>query len=414
MRTELFRQQVLLARANTQFGSAVFHQPLSVRLLVLGVLLGFLVFISFAALADFKQTERVRGYLTSISGELKLYSSRAGIFQQIHHSEGQKVRAGEVIATISEAQTDVSGRQHTQVLLTHLEQQIAQYRQRVTLLKNQSVFVSTQLQERIVSTEAELLLLREEHAIIKQRLELSEQELSGSQILLERGSIAGREHNQMKTNWYSLLQLSKNAEVGLQSKMLALQEARHQLKIQPLQYEDELLLLNSSISQLQARSSELQTQGLFTLTAPDTGVISNLLARAGDYADPRIPVLTLVPADYVLEAMLYLPSRALGKVETGQEVMLAYDAYPYQTYGTFVAHITQISTAVMDPREHLFPVELSEPVYLVKAAIAQQSVAAAGAKKLQPGMQFSAEIITGNESVLQRLLSPFSSLRRKL
>ena len=414
MRAELFRQQVLLSSAVSRFGSAVFHQPLSVRLLVLGVLFVFLVFVIFAALADIKQTERARGYLTPVEGELKLYSSRAGVFQEIKGSEGQLVQEGEVLATITDPQFDETGRQQNQVLLDYLQQQLAQFAERVVLLRNQSLISIEQLLGRITGIKAELVLLRDEHAVILQRLALSEQELRSSQILLERGSIATREHNQVKMTWYNLMQLAKNAEIGIQSKLLALQEAQHQLKMQPLQHESELLLLQNNISQLQARSSELRAQGKFALVAPTTGIISNLLARAGDYVDPRIPVLTLLPASYMLEARLYLSSRALGKVETGQEIMLAYDAYPYQTYGTFTAHITQISTAAVDPRQFLFPVELGEPVYLVTATIKQQSVDSGVAKQLRPGMLFSAEIVTGSESILQRLLAPLASLSRKL
>lgn len=414
MSSGLFRQEALLASAGSRFGNHVFHQPLSVRLLVTGVTLVFLGFVTFAVLAQIKQTELVRGYLTPTAGEIKLYSSRAGIFSAIHVSEGQLVSKSAVLATVADTQFDVGGNQASTVLLEHVEQQIRQWQERMQALQSRSLISEEQLRSRIAGFEKELLLLQEEFSVVQKRIDLGQQEFESSIVLVERGAISTREHNQVASNWYSIQQMSTSVRLNLQSKQLALEEARQQLAMQPLALEDELLLMQSNVTQLQARRDEISTQGTFTITAPADGVVANLVSRAGDTADPRMPFMTLVPADYHLQALLYLPSRSVGEVEIGQSIMLSYDAFPYQTHGTYAAIIASISAAAIDPREFLIPLELGEPVYLVHARIEQQSVTDSVERALRPGMQFSAEIITGSQSILQRLLSPLTSLGRKL
>ncbi len=410
----LFRQEAVLASAGSKFGSGVFYQPISSRLMVIVASATFLCFLAFATVAQIKQTERVRGYLASQEGEIKVYGSRAGILGDVLYSDGDVVSRGDVLATVLDAQFDGEGIQSSEEALAKLDEQISQLHARIQVLKKKSALNLAQFQSRVAGYESELVLLTDEHQIVLQQLRLSLQEYEGSEILYLRGSISSREHNQVMSKWYDLQQRSKSSLMNVEAKRLALIETQHQIELQPLSLEDEILLLKSTISQLDARRSELKAQALFSITAPGHGTISNFIFNSGDYIDPRVPVMTLVPVDSYLEAQLYLPGRSLGKVKLDQKIMLSYDAYSYQTYGTFEATITSIAETVIDPREFLVPLDLKEPVFLVKAAIDRQSAPGSSEQTLRPGLQFSADIVTGSESILERLLSPLRSLGRKL
>lgn len=411
MNQNLFRKEALTASTDARFGNHVFHQPSTVRALVAGVTLTFLFFVAFASLVQVKQTEPVRGYLSATEGEVKVYSERPGVFREIHGSENQRVRKGDILATVMVNRFDEGGIQSSAKVIEHINAQIAQLHNRMKALKERASVTESQVRARMAGLSEELVLLQEEHDLILKRLALAEQEFTGSAVLLERKSISNREHNQIASSWYALQQMSASTRLNIEGKRIALEEARQQLTMQPLAMQDELLSMQSSLSQLLAHRDEQASQSLFTITAPADGSISNLVARMGDTADPRIPFATLVPIDAELEARLYLPSRSVGDVVIGQSIMLAYDAYPYQIHGTFSATVSSISTSAMDPREFLIPLELTEPVYLVRAQIEQQLV---GDMKLRTGLQFSAEIITGSESLLERLLSPLTSLGRRL
>ena len=139
-----------------------------------------------------------------------------------------------------------------------------------------------------------------------------------------------------------------------------------------------------------------------------------MVSRTGDIIDTSKPLLTLLESDSKLEAWLYLPSRALANVQAGTEIMISYDAYPYQTYGSFPARILSVADSAMDPREFLIPVDVREPVYLVKAQISDQGLADGPANRFRPGMQFTADIVTAEQTVLKKLISPLRGLGRRL
>jgi membrane fusion protein len=414
MNRELFRTEAVLASTGPKFGRAVFYQPISVKILIAVLTVIFILFMLFAAFAQIKQTQPVRGYLSPLEGETKIYSSRAGIFQQIISNEGQYVEAGDILATVTDAQFDAAGNQASSMVLEHLDIQKTHLLDQLSLIHKRARINAEQLVSRADTYQRELALLHEENQVLIRRLELAEQEYNSNRALLQRGAISLSEHNQKLSAYYNFLQASKTNLLQIESKQLGLTDARQQLELHPLLIKDELLNIEGALSQLSARRQELESSSTFTITAPVAGNIFNLLSSAGNHADPRVPLLTLIPATYTLEAVLYLPSRALGKVESGQELALSYDAFPYQTYGRFIAHITDISETVMDPREFLIPIELPEPVYLVKAQLQKQYLDDPDLRQLRSGMQFSAEIHTDSQTILQRLFMPFTSLSRKL
>ena len=93
---------------------------------------------------------------------------------------------------------------------------------------------------------------------------------------------------------------------------------------------------------------------------------------------------------------------------------MSYDAFPFQLYGTHSAEVARISGTVIDPREHLIPLEVNEPVYLVRASTGSVIEHAGSLYQLQPGMQFTADVVTGEETLMQRITRPLSSVERRL
>ena len=415
MKNELFRHEALLHSTSSKFGESIFYQPLSVRVMVLAVAFVFSVFVTFAAFAELKQSERVRGILTSREGEVKLYASHPGIIRELHVSDGDTVSAGDVLATLVTAGTDESGNRITDGLLSNLELQIDRHQGLLKILVQREAAETARLQRRIEVLVQEKRLVLDEHRMLVRRVKIAEQEFLNNRKLYESNAISQREYNQARSSWYGLQQQSKSGLLAAQLREGAITDARQQQILLPISFTEERLALESNLLQLQQRSDELRAQGRFSITAPVAGRVTNLIATTGDLLEPRSPFVTVSPLDHTLEARLYLPSRSRGDIVPGQIVMLSYDAFPYQTYGSYRAEINTIAAAVLDPREHLIPLELSEPVYLARARLVQQTVGESGSgAQLRSGMQFTADIVTGRETILQRVMSPLSGLGRKL
>lgn len=417
MRDTLFRVQAVNSSLSTSFGDRMFYQSLRLRIMVSFVAMVFIAFVTFAMLVPLTQTERVRGFVTPSLGEIKVYSPRPGVLAQIYVAEGEPVTQGEVLAALIEPGFDANGIQTTESLLQYVDEQIAQVSRRMGLLEKRNIQVRGQLAARVATLRTESRLLWEEYDVVTQRLEIAEQDYSSNLALYQKEAISPHEHNQARMAWYIMQQQAKASRLTAESRTAAWQEAKQQLAMQPNVEEHEKLELQAALTQLQQRRDELHIQGQFTITAPIDGVVGQLIGNVGDPLEPRVPFVTLVPEAQGLEARLYLPSRSMTEVAIGQRVLLAYDAYPYQRYGMFEAVLESLAPVPLDPREHLLPLELYEPVYLARARLMQQAVSVpsvADDHPLRSGMLLSADIITGKQTLFQRIMSPLTTLRSRL
>lgn len=414
MNADLFRAEMLAAQQDARFGQAVFHQPLTVTLMVIFLLVLVACFLIFAATAQLAQTERVRGYLTSPGGEVKIYGSRTGVLTDVFVSDGDTVHTGDVLAALSDPLHDSHGRQTSALALQQVDRQLQQLADRKSVVESRFEAESAQVRGQLQSMQEVLQLLGGEQQLRQRRIHLSKQDYQASSRLHQASIISAREYRQAASSLYQLQQHERAGAVTIERHMQAMAQARQQLKILSLRAQDETLALDNAVSQLQARRHDLLSQQRFTIIATRDGIVSNFVSRTGDIVDPREPLLTLLHTDNELEAWLYLPSRAMADVGTGTNVLISYDAFPYQIYGSFPAQIVSIADSVMDPREFQFPVDVREPVYLVRAHIKDQGLPDSVMNRFRPGMQFSADIMTGHQTVLQRLVSPLSGLRQRL
>lgn len=404
----------MMAHTESRYGKAIFYQPFTLKALCLVLLLIFSGFLVFAAFASLKKTQHVTGQLSTLAGEIRVYSLRGGIIQDLMVAEGSPVEQGDVLARLYNAQFDGSGQQTLTMMLEELDYQIDVLDKSSTLLTQRTARKRLQLQSRLESVQKELDLLTEKQSLTDRRLFISEQEYNRARELFENGTLSAAEHNRAMDERYRARQLSNDNLLQLNARQLQFDTLSKELANLPLEERKTRLEIAGSRSRLQASRREIESQGNFSITAPADGRVTNLLPSRGDHLEPRRPLLSIVPDDYTLEAILYVSPAAMSDIAIGQEVMLAYDAYPYQIYGHYEATITDISATVIDPREVLLPVEGSAPVYRIRAALAQQRVHRSNSGRLRPGMRFSAQIVTGEQTILQRILEPLTSLGKNL
>src|SRR5690606_4409418 len=96
----LFREDVMRLGAATQFGEAVFHQPLSLKAVVVSLITVFSSLLLFVAIARIKTTVPVPGHLSPVSGEVQVYAERAGIVRELLVADGDEVSQGQPLAIL--------------------------------------------------------------------------------------------------------------------------------------------------------------------------------------------------------------------------------------------------------------------------------------------------------------------------
>jgi membrane fusion protein len=120
----------------------------------------------------------------------------------------------------------------------------------------------------------------------------------------------------------------------------------------------------------------------------------------------------VLPQGAQLEAEIYVPSRSIGFVKPGMQVLLRYQAYPYQKFGQYRARVREVVDTSMLPQELGLPQNASsEPLYRIRLALDSQTIQAYGKHlPLKSGMVVDASIHLDHRRLYEWILEPLFSI----
>ena len=154
-------------------------------------------------------------------------------------------------------------------------------------------------------------------------------------------------------------------------------------------------LLSAQLKQLDAMLKQ------YTLVAPIDGKVDSLVFRdAGAAVEALQEVLKIVPESERLNAEVWVSNQDIGFLRVGQTVTVKIDAFDFTRYGWVEGELKHLSADAIEDKDMGL-------VYKAVIELDKDSIYINGMrKKLEPGMSVSAEIKTGQRTVLSYLLSP--------
>jgi HlyD family secretion protein/adhesin transport system membrane fusion protein len=137
------------------------------------------------------------------------------------------------------------------------------------------------------------------------------------------------------------------------------------------------------------------------LRAPSAGVIRGLqVTRPGAVVQPGAVLAEILPDGAPLVVEVRITPRDIGFIELGQPVTVKVQAFDFSRFGTVEGTVERISAGS-------FLDEQRQPHWRARIALARQHVGhRADLARLAPGMTVTAEVTTGQKTVLQYLLKP--------
>jgi hemolysin D len=148
-----------------------------------------------------------------------------------------------------------------------------------------------------------------------------------------------------------------------------------------------------------------QRSRLTQLTAPVAGTVQQVAVHTqGGVVTPAQVLMIVVPRDAQVTAEVTIDNKDIGFVNTGQEVAIKLETFPFTRYGTVAAHVVSVTAdAVNDEkRGAIFPATLGLDAKRIN--IDGKYI------HLSPGMNVTAEIKTGKRRVIDFLLSPVKAV----
>jgi len=164
---------------------------------------------------------------------------------------------------------------------------------------------------------------------------------------------------------------------------------------------------------IQAQNKSSQT----ALRSPIAGVVDDLdVHTLGGVVTPAEHLMTIVPDSKNLIVEARLEDRDVGFVHVGQPVKVKIETFNFTRYGLIEGRVVSVSRDVVNADAAARPSPNAPsaqppvaPAYAARIALAKTSMVIDGQlQQLQPGMAVTADIRTGNRTIIDYLLSPLT------
>jgi membrane fusion protein len=409
----LFRQEAVdFQRQSREWGQVALLQPLSTKITTWFIAAAIVLTISFLFLGQYSRKETVVGYLTPTSGTSKIFVPQLGTIREIHVSEGEQVREGQPLLTINTDQIAANGLDVNATMLDTLRSQKELLTAQIAAEEQRTKSERDRLEAMIDGLESEISQLQAQLKIQDERIHVEGEFVTSAAELKKEGYMADADFKRRRVAFLEQQQNLNSLNQQLAARTNQLTETRYSLAQLPTVMAGKIQALRGELAAIEQRIAEIGGRRAYVIRAPAAGRISTLQATLGQFADPRRLQMEIVPNDSVLQAELFVPTRAIGFVQPGQEVRILYEAFPYQQFGTYSGRVLTISQTILTKSDTFGPIELKEPVYKITVALDRPDIDAYGRKiPLQADMLLRADIILERRSLVRWLLDPLLSVR---
>jgi membrane fusion protein len=414
--SDLFRSQAIEAKQSRWTGEVSSIRPVKVWVPVLFLTVISVFAVAFLFLGSYSRKERVSGVIVSAEGVIRVRSPESAVISAIPVRDGQEIHAGDLLVELSRERFSVAGPTSElvdQSLGLQREQIIRQTREQQAA----TLAAAKGIEDRVGRAKRDLLHIDEEMRLQEQGIASTERVVANLKPLAEDRIISDLQYQQQVTQLLDQkgrLQSLKRAREALQAEIQSAQTDLASLiaKSQAEAAGSERTRLVLEQDRLQRRSdSALQ------LRSPVSGTVTSLLGVIGQRVEPATLIAAIVPADATLQAVLFVPSTAIGFVRTGRRVTLRYDAFPFEKFGQYSGTVTKVSEVDVPAADLEAPTLIGKDknLYRVRVSLDREQIEAYGsAVKLRPGLTLSADIELDRRRLVEWIFDPLFALGKKL
>lgn len=415
-RTGLYREQALRANQGKWLGEILLISPIQINIAVVLAFSFLLCLIALMCFGSYTKYITVPGVLIPEGGIIKVYAAQPGVVVRRMISEGEIVKKGQILYTIS------SERQvgHVLALQTSISHQ-AESRRRSYTAELNNVKISQQeersaLLRKIQSSENFAEKLNEQIKVQIIQIKLAEHSWDRYKELLQRGYINTPQVEEKQQAFLEMQGRQRSLERDFITANSEVSALKSEWLILQTKQQSALAQIERNVEAAIQDFAESEAKRELSIVAPESGIATGVFADVGHAVDITHPLVS-VARQSNLQIRLFVPTKSIGLIVRGSSVRLRYKAFPYQRYGFGKASILSISNVAFDESELAMAknTSLSDqslgPVYVVEAKLQSQTVGSiTSASSLRAGMVAEADIIQERHRIVEWALSPLRHL----
>ncbi|KAF1012670.1 MAG: Colicin V secretion protein CvaA [Burkholderia gladioli] len=417
MSEDLFRAEVA-RRSDHSLGSIRLISPLSHHIwaslatLILLTILGLLWF------GRYTRREHVEGSLVPTDGLITLSSRGPGVITQLNVTEGNAIKAGDVLMVVSGERTSERLGNTQAAVTAAVQDQQQRIDDDLRLARDIAEDQDGALRKQAESLVQQATQLNAQIGIVEKQRSSYTTLLAKIEPLVAKGYVSALQIQQQQAQ---ALDAESQLKTLTRQRIEVTQQTatvRNQLAQLPLTTANKLNELRRQRAQGDQALAQSEAERSVTLRATHDGVVSSLLVKVGQAVSIGQPVLALVPKASRLEAQLMVPTQAVGFVHEGTAVALHYQAFPYQKFGVHRGVVTQVSRSALTPAEITAVLGQRTPeqaLYRVMVQLEDQDVLAYGKREaLVPGMGVDADLMLDRRRLIEWAFEPIYGMRQRM
>jgi membrane fusion protein len=407
----MFRSEVEGYQASRIEGAAFIAIPVSWTAVALFFAAVLVVVTGFLATASYARVETVTGVIEPDKGVATITPTRSGVLTALAQNEGASVAKGELLVEIRTEEDGAGALAPAQQVRQAIASQDANLASQIEALQAAASAQLGQLATQQSGLRLELEQIRSQIGLQEGLIKTAQTDLDRSREVAKRGFLSARDlqvrEETLLVRQQALSQLRQSLSVKLSSRA-ELERTAAQVSAQS---RAQVASLTAARAQVEQQAASSAGAGAYAIRAPMAGTVTAVTAREGQTVSPATPLMAIIPDGAQLQAVLSVPSAAIGFVKVGQEVRIGVDAFPYERFGTVVGRVLSVAESPLNIRDADGSALSSYPV---RVRLERKSVEAFGRKEpLIPGMTLTARIVTERQSLLEWLFEPLFAVRRR-
>ncbi|QBE64013.1 HlyD family type I secretion periplasmic adaptor subunit [Pseudoduganella lutea] len=409
--------------------------PRYIRLTLHLLVLALLLFILWASFSKMETVVTAHGRLVNPTANIVVQPLETSIIQRVHVRAGQVVKQGDVLAELDPTFTQAD-EQQLRNRLSSLDTQVASLQAELAgtrppsgagggadnalqaqLSGERQANLDAQkrrLEENVQRLRATIETNRRDQTVLAERLKSLQQiesmqeqlvaenfgakmqllEARDRRLEVERSLINGRSRD---------LELAKELAAA-EAERAALNRGWRQKTLEDLlNVTRERDSINEQLAKADKRRQMVRVAAPVDAVVLEMGKLSQ-----GSIVREAEAMFTLVPLGAELEAEVEIDSADIGYIKANAPVHLKLDAFPFQKHGALDGKLRTVSSDSFK-REQVTPGQGTDAYYLARVDYGNAGLRRMEAgTRLLPGMTVTAEIVTGERTIMSYLLWPLT------
>ncbi|WP_413502770.1 HlyD family secretion protein [Serratia proteamaculans] len=420
---DLFRREAISHTRSKWAGKALLISGLPAWAVVAISLSFILVLVIFITYGTYTRRISVGGEVTTLPRTVSIFATQQGFIAQRFVNVGEQVKQGQHLYQIDVSRVTDSGTVSSNTRQT-IENQLAQVESIITKLEQNKKTTADNLRAQIEQYKLSHNQSKEMVENSRNGVKFMRETMRNYNEYRNKGLINRDQLNNQVYLYYQQQSTFQSLYSQSIQESLQITNLNSELVTRASDFDNQISQYQFQKNDLLRQLSEADASGSLIVNAPTDGRVESLSVTPGQMVNAGDSLTQLIPSNHAIYYLvLWLPNSSVPYVNSGDNINIRYDAFPFEKFGQFPGVIDKVAYVPVSNQEMSTygssPMrqngELAESYYKVLVAIDNTRFGYQGkVLNLSSGMKAQATLFLEKRPIYQWMFAPFYDMKNSV